>query len=73
MEVVVSDRQTSSVSPYRYPESRDEQKPGPEQRDCETFVIPPPQMPDAMTSGTLFRGQKVDSMFCVNKIGLEVK
>ena len=39
--VVVSDRHTSSVSPYRYPESRDEQKPGPERRDCEAFVIPP--------------------------------
>ena len=39
--VVVSDRHTSSVSPYGYPESRDEQKPGPERRDCEAFVIPP--------------------------------
>jgi len=38
---VVSDRHTSSVSPYRYPESRDEQKPGPERWDCEAFVTPP--------------------------------
>ena len=39
--VVVVDRHTSSVSSYRYPESRDEQKPGPERRECEAFVIPP--------------------------------
>ena len=39
--VVDSDRHTLSVSLYRYPESRDEQKPGPERRDCEAFVIPP--------------------------------
>ena len=65
----VCDRHTLSVSSYRYPESRDEQKPGPERRVCEAFVIPPKSLMQWPLGHS--RGRNLGAMISFTKVEVD--